>query len=72
MGYSLVELVVLLLLIFGASSLKTQATTFITKAFFKERYDQYKTVLNFFEIPGLHFGIERFDVPQSFNLSVQH
>jgi len=27
--------------------LKTQATTFITKALFKERYDQYKTVLNF-------------------------
>ena len=46
-GYSLVELAVLLLLIFGASSLKTQAKTFITKAFFKERYDQYKTVLNF-------------------------
>ncbi len=46
-GYSLVELFVLLLLVFGASSLKTQATTFITKAFFKERYDQYKTVLNF-------------------------
>jgi signal transduction histidine kinase len=46
-GYSLVELFVLLLLVFGASSLKTQATTFITKAFFKERYDQYKTVLDF-------------------------
>jgi len=46
-GYSLVELFVLLLLVFGASSLKTQATTFITKALFKERYDQYKTVLNF-------------------------
>ncbi len=46
-GYSLVELFVLLLLVFGASSLKTQAKTFITKAFFKERYDQYKTVLNF-------------------------
>ncbi|MDH5428098.1 MAG: GAF domain-containing protein, partial [Nitrospirota bacterium] len=46
-GYSLVELVVLLLLVFGASSLKTQATTFITKALFKERYDQYKTVLDF-------------------------
>ena len=46
-GYSLVELVVLLCLVFGASSLKTQATTFITKAFFKERYDQYKTVLDF-------------------------
>ncbi|UCH91265.1 MAG: GAF domain-containing protein [Nitrospirota bacterium] len=46
-GYSLVELLVLLLLVFGASSLKTQATTFITKALFKERYDQYKTVLNF-------------------------
>jgi len=38
---------VLLLLVFGASSLKTPATTFITKALFKERYDQYKTVLNF-------------------------
>jgi len=46
-GYSLVELFVLLFLVFGASSLKTQATTFITKAFFKERYDQYKTVLEF-------------------------
>ncbi len=46
-GYSLVELFVLLLLVFGASSLKTQATTLITKAFFKERYDQYKTVLDF-------------------------
>ena len=47
MGYSLVELLVLLLLVFGASSLRTQATTLITKAFFKERYDQYRTVLNF-------------------------
>ena len=47
LGYSLVELVVLLLLVFGASSLRTQATTLITKALFKERYDQYKTVLNF-------------------------
>ena len=46
-GYSLVELFVLLLLVFGASTLKTQVTTFITKAFFKERYDQYKTVLDF-------------------------
>jgi len=46
-GYSLVELFVLLLLVFGASSLKTQARTFISKALFKERYDQYKTVLNF-------------------------
>ena len=46
-GYSLVELFVLLLLVFGASSLKTQVTTIITKAFFKERYDQYKTVLDF-------------------------
>lgn len=46
-GYSLVELFVLLLLVFGASSLKTQATNFITKALFKERYDQYKTVLDF-------------------------
>ncbi|MEX0830788.1 MAG: ATP-binding protein [Nitrospirales bacterium] len=46
-GFSLVELFVLLLLVFGASSLKTQATTFISKAFFKERYDQYKTVLDF-------------------------
>ncbi len=46
-GYSLVELFVLLLLVFGASSLKTQATTLITKALFKDRYDQYKTVLNF-------------------------
>ena len=46
-GYSLVELFVLLLLVFGASSLKAQATTIITKAFFKERYDQYKTVLDF-------------------------
>ncbi len=47
LGYSLVELFVLLLLVFGASSLRTQATTLITKALFKERYDQYKTVLNF-------------------------
>lgn len=46
-GYSLVELSVLLLLVVGASSLKTQATTLITKAFFTERYDQYTTVLNF-------------------------
>ena len=46
-GYSLIELSVLLLLVFAASSLKTQATTFITKAFFTERYDQNKTVLNF-------------------------
>lgn len=46
-GYSLVELFVLLLLVFGASSLKMQAKTFITKALFKERYDQYKTVLDF-------------------------
>ncbi len=46
-GYSLLELFVLLVLVFGASSLKTQAKTFITKAFFKERYDQYKTVLDF-------------------------
>lgn len=46
-GYSLVELFVLLLLVFGASSLKTQATTLITKALFKDRYEQYKTVLNF-------------------------
>ncbi len=46
-GYSLLELVMLILLVFGASSLKTQAKTFITKALFKERYDQYKTVLDF-------------------------
>jgi signal transduction histidine kinase len=46
-GFSLVELFVLLVLVFGAVSMKTQATTFITKALFKERYDQYKTVLNF-------------------------
>ena len=46
-GYSLLELFVLLLLVFGASSLKTQAKNLITKALFKERYDQYKTVLNF-------------------------
>ena len=46
-GYSLVELFVLLLLVFIASSFKRQATTFITKAFFTERYDQHKTVLNF-------------------------
>ncbi len=46
-GYSLVELLVLLLLVFGASSLKTQAKTFISKALFKERYDQYTTIVNF-------------------------
>ena len=46
-GYSLVELLVLLLLVFGAASLRTQATTLITKALFKESYDQYKTVLDF-------------------------
>ena len=46
-GYSLLELFILLVLVFGASSLKTQAKTLITKALFKERYDQYKTVLDF-------------------------
>ena len=46
-GYSLVELFVLILLVLGASSLKTQAKTFITKTLFKERYDQDRTVLNF-------------------------
>ncbi len=46
-GYSLLELFVLVLLVFGATSLKNQAKDFITKAFFKERYNQYKTVLNF-------------------------
>ncbi len=46
-GYSLLELFVLVLLAFGASSLKNKAKTFISKALFKERYEQYKTVLNF-------------------------
>ena len=46
-GYSLVELSVFMLLVFAASSLKSQMKTFISKALFKERYDQYKTVLNF-------------------------
>jgi signal transduction histidine kinase len=46
-GYSLLELMVLVALVFGASSLKGQAKTFITKAFFKERHDQYETVMNF-------------------------
>ncbi len=46
-GYSLIELSVFMLLIFAASSLKSQMKTFISKALFKERYDQYKTVLNF-------------------------
>ena len=46
-SYSFVELFILLLLIFGASSLKVGAKTFITKALFKERHEQYETVLNF-------------------------
>lgn len=46
-SYSFVELSILILLIFGASTLKVEAKTFITKALFKERYEQYETVLNF-------------------------
>ncbi len=45
--YSLIELAVLITLVFGASSLKTQAKALISKALFKERYDQYETVLEF-------------------------
>ena len=46
-GYSLVELLVLIVLIFAVSSLKGQLKTLITKALFKERYDQNTTVVNF-------------------------
>ena len=46
-SYSFIELSILILLIFGASTLKGEAKTFITKALFKERYEQYETVLNF-------------------------
>ena len=46
-SYSFIELAILLLLIFGASTLKVEAKTFITKALFKERFEQYETVLNF-------------------------
>ena len=46
-SYSLFELGILLLLLFIASTLKVEAKTLIIKALFKERYEQYETVLNF-------------------------
>jgi signal transduction histidine kinase len=45
--YSFVELGVLLVLVFGASSLKREAKTFITKSLFKERYNRHETVVHF-------------------------
>jgi signal transduction histidine kinase len=46
-AYSFVELGVLLLLVSGASSLKREAKTFITKSLFKERYYRHETVVGF-------------------------
>jgi signal transduction histidine kinase len=45
--FSFVELGVLLLLVFGASSLKREAKTFITKSLFKDRYNRHETVVHF-------------------------
>jgi two-component system, NtrC family, sensor kinase len=46
-SFSLVELMLLLALIYGASTLKGDLKTLITKALFKERYEQHATVRNF-------------------------
>ncbi|GJL57414.1 MAG: hypothetical protein NPIRA03_02710 [Nitrospirales bacterium] len=46
-AYSFVELSVLLLLVLGASSLKREAKTLITKSLFKERYNRHETVVHF-------------------------
>lgn len=46
-AYSFVELGVLLVLVFGASSLKREAKLFITKSLFKERYNRHETVVHF-------------------------
>lgn len=46
-AYSFVELAVLLVLVFGASSLKREAKTLITKSLFKERYNRHETVVQF-------------------------
>ncbi len=45
--YSFVELGVFLVLVFGASSLKREAKTFITKSLFKDRYNRHETVVHF-------------------------
>ncbi|PJA78409.1 MAG: hypothetical protein CO149_04200 [Nitrospirae bacterium CG_4_9_14_3_um_filter_51_5] len=46
-AYSFVELSVLLILVLGASSLKREAKTLITKSLFKERYNRHETVVQF-------------------------
>lgn len=46
-SYSFVELGVLLILVFGASSLKSEAKMLITKSLFKERYNRHETVEHF-------------------------
>ncbi|MCA9420048.1 MAG: GAF domain-containing protein [Nitrospira sp.] len=46
-AYSFVELGVLLVLVFAASSLKREAKTLITKSLFKERYNRHETVVHF-------------------------
>jgi signal transduction histidine kinase len=46
-AYSFVELGVLLVLVFGATSLKREAKTFITKSLFTERYNRHETVVHF-------------------------
>ena len=46
-AYSFVELSVLLILVLGASSLKREAKTLITKSLFKERYNRHETVVHF-------------------------
>lgn len=46
-SYSFVELGVLLILVFGASSLKREAKILITKSLFKERFNRHETVVHF-------------------------
>ncbi len=46
-AYSFVELGVLLILVFGATSLKDDAKIFITKSLFAERFNRHETVVQF-------------------------